>query len=117
MSEVTVFEKIIAGEIPCEKVYESDRVLVIRDIAPQAPTHLLIIPKSKRIDSVDHLVDEDCEIVGELFLTARDVAKKVGLGSGYRLVMNVGRDGGQTVPYMHLHLLAGKKMDESTIGE
>ena len=106
----TLFEKIIAREIPAEIVYEDDMVLAFRDIGPQAPTHVLIIPK-KPIPRLGEAKPEDHQVLGHLLLKAAEVAKKLGLAGGYRLVINQGEDGGQSVPHLHAHLLGGRKLD------
>jgi histidine triad (HIT) family protein len=103
-----LFCKIVAGEIPSAKLAESDRCLAFRDIGPQAPTHVLIIPK-KHYDSVNAL--DDAAVMGELTAMAKEVAKAEGVAAnGYRLVVNTGRDGGQSVGHLHMHLLAGRSM-------
>ncbi len=105
----TIFQKIIDREIPAEIVYEDDRCLAFRDVQPQAPTHVLLIPK-KPIASIDQLADEDAELMGHLWLTLRNLAKELGLGSGYRVVVNCGDEGGQTVDHLHFHLLGGRAL-------
>jgi histidine triad (HIT) family protein len=106
----TIFKRIIDGEIPADKVYEDDRCLAFRDIAPQAPTHVLVIPK-KEIASVDALEGGDAELVGHMWRVIRDVARELGLAeSGYRVVVNCGRDGGQAVDHLHFHLLGGRPL-------
>lgn len=106
----TIFERIIAREIPSTIEYEDDRVIVIRDIAPSAPLHLLIIPKQV-IRNVDALEDSDAELVGHVFMVARDLARKHGVvESGYRVVTNCNEDAGQTVFHLHFHLLAGEPL-------
>lgn len=106
----TLFEKIIAREIPAAIVYEDDLVLAFRDIKPQAPTHVLIIPK-KPIPRVAEAKPEDHQVVGHLLLKAAEVAAKLGLKeSGYRLVFNNGPDGGEAVPHLHCHILGGRAM-------
>jgi histidine triad (HIT) family protein len=106
----TIFEKIIAREIPAQIVYEDDLVLAFRDITPQAPTHILIIPK-KPIPRIAQAGLEDQQLLGQLLLKAAAVADKVGLKSGgYRLVINNGPDGGESVPHLHCHILGGRKM-------
>lgn len=103
-----IFCKIVAGEIPASVVYETDNVLAFRDLNPQAPTHILIIPK-KHIATVNDIAPEDAQITGELFLAAKAIAAQEGLvESGYRLTMNCGGDAGQTVFHIHLHMLAGR---------
>ncbi|HZM02315.1 MAG TPA: histidine triad nucleotide-binding protein [Candidatus Saccharimonadales bacterium] len=105
-----IFEKIIAREIPADIVYEDDLVLAFRDRNPQAPHHLLIIPK-KNIPRLAEAQPEDHKILGHLLLKAAEVAKKAGLEkTGYRVVINNGRDGGETVPHLHCHILGGRAM-------
>jgi len=107
---MTLFEKIIAGEIPADIVYEDDDCVAFRDINPQAPTHLLIVPR-KPIVNVAQATDEDGEILGKVLLAARNVAQRVGVAdSGYRLCFNNGAGAGQTVFHLHCHLLAGREM-------
>jgi histidine triad (HIT) family protein len=105
----TIFEKIIGGEIPAEKVYEDDLCIAIHDVAPQAPVHLLIIPK-KVIPRVGDANLEDQSILGHVLLTAGKVAKQENLEQGFRIVINHGTNGGETVPHLHVHLLGGRKM-------
>ncbi|TWT48743.1 histidine triad nucleotide-binding protein [Botrimarina hoheduenensis] len=109
MDRQTLFTKIAAREIPADIVYEDDRFLAFRDIAPQAPTHVLVIPK-KPIESLETLDDADAKLVGELFVVVRDLARQLGLGNGYRVVVNCGEEGGQTVDHLHFHLLGGKPL-------
>ena len=104
-----LFCKIIAGEIPSNKVYEDDRILAFRDIAPQAPTHILVIPKC-HIPSVDGVTAENSAIVAHIFEVIPQIAKAEGLENGYRVVSNCGADAGQTVPHLHFHILGGKKL-------
>jgi histidine triad (HIT) family protein len=105
-----VFEKIIAREIPADIVYEDDLVLAFRDRAPQAPVHILIIPK-KNITRVGEAKADDHKILGHLLLKAAEVAKKAGLQeTGYRLVFNNGRDAGEAVPHLHCHILGGRAL-------
>lgn len=108
MSE-TIFSKIIRKEIPADIVYEDDLTIAFRDIAPQAPVHILIIPK-KPIPQLAAAESEDHALMGHLLLTAKRVAQQVGLDNGYRLVINNGADGGQTVDHLHLHILGGRPM-------
>lgn len=104
----TVFERIIARAIPSQIVYEDEQVLAFRDINPQAPTHVLIVPK-KPIPRIAAIEPDDAALLGHLLLTARDVAARLGLAAnGYRLVINNGRDGGESVPHLHIHLLGGR---------
>ena len=106
----TLFGKIIRREIPADIVYEDDDVLAFRDINPQAPTHILVIPK-RHFATLNELRDEDVELAGRLLLTARRIAEEEGLAEpGYRTVMNTNADAGQTVFHVHLHLLGGRRM-------
>jgi len=106
----TLFEKIVVREIPAEIVYEDDLVLAFRDIKPQAPTHVLIIPK-RPIPRVGEAKAEDLAVLGHLLLKAGEVAKTLGLGkSGFRLVFNNGRDAGEAVPHLHCHILGGRPL-------
>jgi len=106
----TLFEKIIAREIPAAIVYEDDSVLAFRDINPQAPTHVLIVPK-KLIPRIAEAKTGDQPLLGHLLLKAAEVADKLGLKQGgYRLVINNGEDGGETVPHLHVHILGGRHM-------
>ena len=109
MSDPTLFERITAREIPADIVYEDDTTLAFRDIAPKAPTHVLVIPK-KPIPSLAHAADADEAVLGRLWTVARKVAEAEGLSGGYRCIMNVGDDGGQEVPHIHLHVLGGEKL-------
>jgi histidine triad (HIT) family protein len=105
-----VFEKIIARELPADIVYEDELVLAFRDRAPQAPVHILIIPK-KSIGRLSEAQPEDHQVLGHLFLKAAEVAQKAGLdNTGYRLVVNNGRDAGEAVPHLHLHILGGRSL-------
>ncbi|MEL6444274.1 MAG: histidine triad nucleotide-binding protein [Bacteroidota bacterium] len=104
---MTLFEKLIAREIPADFVHEDDRCVAFRDIAPVAPTHILVVPR-KPIPSIADLDTDDTALVGHLFVIAKQIAEQQGLGTGYRLVINVGDEGGQTVPHLHLHLLGGR---------
>jgi histidine triad (HIT) family protein len=109
MSDKTIFRKIIDKEVPAQIVYEDNRCLAFRDVAPQAPTHLLVIPKQE-ISSIDALGDEDAALVAHLWLVIRDLAREHGLNDGYRVVVNNGRDGGQSVDHLHFHLLGGRQL-------
>ena len=107
----TLFEKIIAREIPANIIYEDDQVIAFRDISPQAPTHVLIIPK-KPIPRLAEAGPEDHQVLGHLLLKAAEVAEKLGLkADGYRLVFNNGPDAGEAVPHLHCHILGGRKMN------
>lgn len=105
-----LFCKIIAGDIPSAKVYEDDLVYAFRDIEPQAPVHILIIPK-EHISSANELTDENASIVGHIFAVAAKIAKDEGIADGgYRIVNNCGDDGGQTVKHLHFHMLGGRSL-------
>lgn len=106
-----LFCKIIAGEIPSEKVYEDEYVYAFRDIAPKAPTHILVIPK-EHISGVSEINDENAVLAAKCLAAAAKIAKAEGLDGGYRVVSNCGSDAGQTVFHLHFHILGGKKMDE-----
>jgi histidine triad (HIT) family protein len=108
VEEKTIFEKIISREIPADIVFENDVAVIIRDINPQAPVHALIIPK-RRIDRIEAAQDGDAELLGKLLIMARDFAKSHNL-TGFRLVVNNGRQAGETVPHLHIHLLSGRPM-------
>lgn len=109
MSE-TLFGKIAAGEVPAEIVYEDEDVLAFRDISPQAPTHVLVIPR-KPIPTINDLEPEDADLVGKLFLAAKTIASQEGIAeTGYRTVINCNAAGGQSVYHLHLHLLGGRPM-------
>ena len=106
----TVFDRILAGEIPCDKVYEDDDVLAFRDIDPKAPVHVLVIPK-KRTARMAELAAADPAEAGRFFAAVARVAAVLGLdGPGYRMVVNNGADGGQEVEYLHAHVLGGRRM-------
>ena len=109
MSEQNIFQKIIAGEIPADIVYEDEQCLAFHDIAPQAPTHVLVIPR-KPVRSVAELEDDDGELVAHLWKVIRNLADQLGLQNGYRVVVNCGRDGGQEVEHLHYHLLGGRAL-------
>jgi len=105
-----LFCKMVSGVIPCDKVHENEYVLAFRDIDPKAPTHILIIPK-KHITTLNEINENDQELLGELLLTAKKIAKDEGIDtSGYRTVFNCNSDGGQTVFHIHMHLLGGRPM-------
>jgi histidine triad (HIT) family protein len=107
---VTIFAKIIAGEIPSEKLYEDEHVVAFRDIQPQAPVHVLVVPRKPLVSVADAGI-EDAELLGRLLLAAAKVARSLGLeDDGYRLVTNIGEYGGQSVFHLHVHLLGGRKM-------
>ncbi|MEH2202363.1 histidine triad nucleotide-binding protein [Nostoc sp.] len=112
MSETveTIFSKIIRREIPADIVYEDDLVLAFKDIHPQAPVHILVIPK-KPIPTLADAESQDRDLLGHLLLTAKRVAEVAELKNGYRVVINTGDDGGQTVHHLHLHILGGRQLD------
>ncbi len=105
----TIFGKIIRREIPADIVYEDDLALAFKDINPQAPTHILVIPK-KPIPRLSEVTTEDTALMGHLLMTVKKVAEQANLTNGYRLVMNNGRDGGQTVDHLHFHILGDRFM-------
>lgn len=109
-----LFCKIIAGEIPSTKVYEDDDVLAFRDINPQAPVHILVIPKA-HIGGVDEVTEENAAVVAHIFAVIAEVARKEGLTDGYRVVSNVGEHGCQSVRHLHFHILGGKQLNGSMV--
>ena len=106
----TIFGKIIRREIPADIVYEDDRALAFRDVNPQAPTHILVIPK-KPIPRLSESSEEDTSLMGHLLMTVKKVAEQENLSNGYRVVINNGADGGQTVDHLHLHILGDRAMN------
>jgi len=115
MSE-TIFGKIIAGEIPAELVYEDEHCIAINDINPQAPVHVLIIPK-KAITMLSQANEDDQALLGHLMLVVPRLAKQLGVADGFRAVINNGEKGGQTVFHLHVHLLGGWSMSEASTGQ
>jgi len=107
MSPKTVFKRIIDREIPADIVYEDQQCLAFRDINPQAPVHLIVIPK-KEIPNLESLKEEDESLIGHLFLAMQQIAQQLGLDKGYRVVLNNGPDAGQEVMHLHFHMLAGR---------
>ena len=107
--ENCLFCKIVKGDIPSTKVYEDEKVLAFRDIAPMAPTHILVIPKT-HIGSVAEVNAENAAVVAHIFTVIPQIAKEEGLEGGYRVVSNCGSDAGQTVPHLHFHILGGKQL-------
>jgi histidine triad (HIT) family protein len=105
----TIFKRIIDREIPADIVYEDDQALAFRDIKPEAPTHVLIIPK-KEIASLAEASDADGSLLGHLLLVARMLAPQLGLSGGFRIVINAGPDAGQSVDHLHVHLLGGRPL-------
>ena len=107
-----VFCQIIAGKIPADIVHQDDEFMAFRDIRPQAPIHVVIIPRS-HIASITELTNEQQGLIGRLILLAGELSEKEGIsGRGYRLAMNCGADGGQLVPHLHLHVLGGRRLDD-----
>ena len=109
MSDDCLFCRIVAGEIPSTRLHEDDLVIAIRDISPQAPTHVLVLPTAHVASAAD-LTDDDGPLLGRLFAVAAELARREGLDGGWRLVSNVGADAGQTVDHLHVHLLGGRPM-------
>lgn len=107
--EKTVFKKILDGEIPADIVYEDEHCLAFRDINPQAPTHILVIPRIELPSLADATVSHK-ELLGQLLFVATEVARQQGLEDGYRVVINSGAHGGQDVPHLHLHVLGGRRL-------
>ena len=108
MTEITIFSKIINGEIPCKKLYEDEHCIAFDDIAAQAPVHFLVIPK-KPLASLSDCLDEDKDLLGHLILIGKNIAKSKKL-KNWRTVINTGEESGQTVFHLHIHFLAGRKM-------
>ena len=107
--ENCLFCKIIAGDIPSTKVYEDDTILAFRDIAPQAPVHILVVPKAHIVDT-DGITAENSQLIAHIFEMIPRIAKAEGLSNGYRVSTNCGPDSGQMVPHLHFHLLGGKAL-------
>ena len=114
--EDTIFGKITRGEIPTDFLYEDDRCVVIRDLYPQAPTHVLIIPRQP-IAMLSAASDDDQALLGHLLIVAGKIAEQLGVQDAFRLVINNGEGGGQTVFHLHLHLLAGRDMKEGELAQ
>ena len=108
--ENCLFCRIIAGELPSTKVYEDETILAFRDIAPQAPTHVLVVPKA-HIEDCNGITAENSAVIAHIFEVIPEIAKAEGLVNGYRVASNTGADSGQTVPHLHFHILGGKAMD------
>ena len=109
--EKTIFQKIIDREIKADIIFENGNIIAFNDVNPVAPIHILIVPK-KLIESINSIEGEDGELIGEMFLVAKELAKKLKINeSGYRTVFNTNDDGGQTVYHIHLHLIGGRKLD------
>ena len=113
---MTLFEKIIAGEIPGDIVYEDDLVVAFRDINPAAPTHILIVPR-KAIPSIENVTSDDEPALGRLLLVAQQLGEREGLTDGYRCIVNAGDHGGQEVPHLHLHLIGGRPLGPMIVRE
>ncbi len=109
MPAKTLFERIIDREIPASIVHEDSLCMAFRDIAPQAPVHVLVVPR-RPVAAISEAADDDERLLGHLLLTARDIARAEGLEAGYRIVINTGPDGGQTVDHLHVHVLGGRAM-------
>ena len=107
----TIFSKIINKEIHADILFENDKILAFRDISPQAPVHFLVIPK-KEIRTINDINEEDKSLIGELFIVAKEIAKKEGIAeNGYRTIFNCNEHGGQTVYHIHLHILGGRQLE------
>jgi histidine triad (HIT) family protein len=107
-----IFCDIASKNIASNILYETDTVMVIQDIMPQAPVHVLVMPK-RHIVSVNELVPEDAELISEIVLTGKEYAKSAGIAeSGYKLVFNIGKEGGQIIPHLHMHLMGGKQLSQ-----
>lgn len=109
MDDRTIFKKIIDREIPAEIVMENEHAIAFHDVDPQAPVHVLVVPK-KKVVNVAALGDDDEQLIAKLLLMIRDVARKLELDNGYRVVANCGKDGGQSVDHLHFHVLGGRQM-------
>ena len=109
--EVTLFDKIVAGDIPCDKIYEDEKALAFRDIAPTAKTHFLVIPKDRDgLTGIDKAEERHASLLGHLMITCAKVAAQENLGEGYRVVINNGKFGCQSVYHLHLHVLGGEQL-------
>jgi histidine triad (HIT) family protein len=107
---MTIFEKIVAREIPAKFIFEDEEIVAFHDVKPQAPVHFLVVPR-KVIPRIAQAAPEDQALLGRLLLVARDLAKQLGLNeAGFRIVINNGRNGGETVPHLHVHVLGGRPM-------
>lgn len=109
----TVFGRIIRGELSCDKVFENERVIAFKDIAPKAPVHILIVPK-KEIRCLQEISSEDLPLVAEMMLIATQLASEFSIADGYRLTTNNGKKGGQVVEHLHFHLIGGKTFSSHT---
>ncbi len=115
MTEETLFTKIINGDIPSDRVYEDEHCICIKDIQPKAPVHVLLIPR-KPIPRLVDATDDDKALLGHLMTTAGKVAKQLGVGDAFRLIINNGENAGQTVFHLHLHILGDKQFTEGNLG-
>lgn len=115
MSE-TIFGKILSGEIPAQRIFEDEHCIAINDVNPQAPVHVLVIPK-KAIPTLSEAGMEDQALLGHLVLVVKKLARQLGIDDGFRMVINNGEKGGQTVFHLHLHLMGGWAMSEATTGQ
>jgi histidine triad (HIT) family protein len=107
----TIFQKIADREIPAEIIYEDNQCLAFHDSDPKAPTHVLVIPREP-IPSLEHLTEQNSALLGHIWIVIRDIARQVGVAqSGYRVVVNCGKEGGQSVDHLHFHILGGRQMD------
>lgn len=104
-----LFCRIVSGDLPSRRAYEDEAVVAFHDVNPQAPTHVLVVPR-RHVPDIDALAAEDGDLLAALFMAVRRIAADEGLGSGYRVVSNVGPDAGQSVPHLHLHVLGGRQM-------
>ncbi|MDB4299604.1 histidine triad nucleotide-binding protein [bacterium] len=112
----TIFGKIVSGEIPSDFLYEDEHCIAINDIQPQAPVHVLVIPK-REIPRLIDATSDDQALLGHLMLAAGKVAHQLGVAEGFRLIINNGEGGGQTVFHLHLHILAGRPMEEGELSQ
>jgi histidine triad (HIT) family protein len=110
----TIFGKIISGEIPSEFIYEDEHCVAIHDVNPQAPTHVLVIPR-KGIAMLSEAQDEDQALLGHLMLAAGNVARQLGVDDAFRLIVNNGEGAGMTIPHLHLHIIAGRSFSEGAL--
>ncbi len=110
MADDCIFCRIARGDIRAQVVHSDEESVAFRDVNPQAPTHVLVVPR-RHIESIAAMEDDDARLIGHLFAVAREVAREAGLDGGYRLVVNVGADAGQTVPHVHLHVIGGRPLD------
>ncbi len=110
-----IFCRIVAGEIPCNKVYETETVLAFRDIAPMTPVHIVVIPKVHAMQSAADVTEDNAVLVADCFKAIAVIAKQEKLDNGFRVITNSGADAGQTVPHLHFHILGGEKLPEKLV--